>query len=595
MGSDQQRKPKMRIIRRVVIALVLALVALVLVSAWQATSAYRHLSAASERLPQLREQMISGDRAKLQDTFGAFQDDTVAARRAMDGPNWWLFSQVPRLGPNVEAVQTVTEVVDDLAADAFSDLVEANSIVDPADLRLVNRGIDLAPIQEARPHLVAADRSVAAADARLASVDRQRLVDRVRGPVADLSAQVRDLRSLTRDVADAARLLPPMLGGQGPRHYLVLVQNNAEPRALGGIPGSLILLRADDGRVAIVEQRPAASFGGLGDLGEPVLPLSSAERALFSGRFGRYVAKTTASPDFPRVAQLSQEMWRVATGRRVDGVISIDPVVLQLLLDATGPVTLPNGRRLTGENAAQTLLNQVYIDIPEPPAQDAFFARVTSAIFRQLTTGGVDVRTAGRALTTATQQGRVLLWSSRAKEQAAFSDTAISGELRGKDNASPVVGVYLNDAGSAKLAYYEDMDVEVSPSSCEPDGSRLLDVSVILTSNVPKNVAQLPDYLTGGGRRFPVGNMRSDLLVYAPTDGAITSVRAADGESPATTQTHDGLQVIAQRVTLSPGESVTMTYRIDSRAPLTGATKVRTTPGPTPDRFTVSVGQCPDE
>jgi len=279
----------------------------------------------------------------------------------------------------------------------------------------------------------------------------------------------------------------------------------------------------------------------------------------------------------------------------VDGVISIDPVVLQLLLDATGPVTLPNGRRLTGENAAQALLNQVYIDIPDPPAQDAFFARVTSAIFRQLTTGGVDGRTAGSALAKATQQGRVLLWSSRAKEQAAFSDTAISGELRGKDNTSPVVGVYLNDAGSAKLAYYEDMDVEVSPSSCEPDGSRQLDVSVILTSNVPKNVAQLPDHLTGGGRRFPVGNMRSDLLVYAPTDGAITSVRSADGEPPATTQTHDGLQVVAQRLTLSPGESVTMTYRIDSRAPLTGATKVRTTPGPTPDRFTVSVGQCPDE
>jgi hypothetical protein len=351
----------------------------------------------------------------------------------------------------------------------------------------------------------------------------------------------------------------------------------------------LILLRANDGRIAMGNQRPAASFGNFAES----LRVSSAERALFGTRYGQFFQRITANPDFPRVAQLSQEMWRLGTGQRVDGVISIDPVVLQLLLDASGPVTLPSGRQLTGENAAQTLLNQVYIDIPDPRAQDAFFAVAASAIFRSVLVSGVDVLAAGDALTEATQQGRVLLWSSRDTEQAAIVGSAVSGELRGKDEASPVVGVYLNDAGSAKLAYYEDMDVEVSPLSCEPDGARQLEVSVTLTSNVPKNFAQLPEYLTGRGGKFPRGDIRSDLLVYAPIGGEISNVRSSNGEPRVISLTHDGLDVAKQTLLIGPGESVTTTYLVDSRAPLTGAVRVRTTPGPTTDRFSVSSSQCP--
>ena len=592
LGGVRRRRPKTstarkRVLRRTLLALGLAAVALLIVSGWQAASAHRHLQSASERLPQLREEMLSGNQAKLQESASAFRDDTRAARDAMDGANWWLFSKLPVVGPNVVAAQAVTEVVDDLATDAFPELVEANAIIDPANLRPVNRGIDLAPIRAARPHLLSADRSVAAADERLDGIDSAQLMGRVRGPVSDLSAKVRNLRSLTEVVVRAATLLPPMLGAQEPRTYLVLVQNNAEVRALGGLPGSLFLLRASKGRVAIDEQRPASSF----DRFDEPLPLSSTERALFGSRFGHYLGRTTATPDFPRVAKLSRKMWRLGTGERVDGVISIDPVALQLLLGASGSVTLPGGRVLTAENAAQTLLNQVYLDIPTE-AQDAFFARATSAIFRTFMVS-VDPLAAGRALTEATSQGRVLLWSSRDAEQALISGTVAAGELRGNDGSSPVVGVYLNDRSSAKIAYYEGLDVQVNPVSCSADGSRQLDVSVTLSSNVPKNVEQLPDYLTGGGRRIPVGDIQSNLLVYAPTGGVITDVRSSGGEVSVTDHIHEGLQVAGHNVLLSPGESITLTYRIDSRAQLTGEVDVRTTPGPATDRFTTSVEACP--
>ena len=55
--------------------------------------------------------------------------------------------------------------------------------------------------------------------------------------------------------ATVARLLPPMLGQDGPRDYLLVVQNNAEIRSTGGLPGSLQILTADNGKLTLAEQR----------------------------------------------------------------------------------------------------------------------------------------------------------------------------------------------------------------------------------------------------------------------------------------------------------------------------------------------------
>ena len=63
--------------------------------------------------------------------------------------------------------------------------------------------------------------------------------------------------------------MPALLGGSGPRDYLLVFQNNAELRATGGLPGVMSLIHAENGRVDITRQ---ASAGAMGELDEPVLP-----------------------------------------------------------------------------------------------------------------------------------------------------------------------------------------------------------------------------------------------------------------------------------------------------------------------------------
>ena len=573
--------------RRVLLGLALVGLLVVLLSAWQAFSAYRHLRAAQDRVPALRAQLEEGDTSALSQNMAALRDDTTSARRAMEGPHWALFSALPGVGRNVEAVRTVTATVDELVSTGLSDLVDVSDEVSVDDLRPVNGRIDVDLVRTLRPAAASAWKSAVAADRDLAEIDADDLMATLEQPVTDLSAQVRDLRSATRSLALVTRLLPPMLGQDGPRHYLVLVQNNAEPRALGGIPGAAILLRANDGKITLVRQLPASA---LGNPERPVARLTPPERALYRSQLGRYFQNVTATPDFPRAAQLARKMWQRSTGRQVDGVLSIDPVGLELLLDATGPVELPDGRVLNGDNAARTLLNQVYIDFPDPVVQDRYFAGAAAAIFNKLLGGDTDAWSVGRALGEAARQNRLMVWSADRSEQRHLSGTGVSGELRGRSGTESVVGVYLHDRSAAKIGYYEDLDVRVTDSACTTADTGRADLTVTVRSRVPRNVARLPDYLTGGGNAVQVGRIRSEVYVYAPPGARVAAVRSRADKPLVTTTFHKGLHVASHVVELGPRERVRLSFRLEG---IRGEdVTVRTTPGPAEGRFETHYPAC---
>jgi len=66
-----------------------------------------------------------------------------------------------------------------------------------------------------------------------------------------LQSQTAELSSLLTNTSDAATLLPPMLGADGPRNYFIAFQNNTEVRATGGLVGSFGILHTDHGRASM--------------------------------------------------------------------------------------------------------------------------------------------------------------------------------------------------------------------------------------------------------------------------------------------------------------------------------------------------------
>lgn len=535
-------------------------------AAWLARDALvarSQLLAARSDVASLQKQALTADTSTTAVTVSSLQTHADAAARHTTGPLWTAAAHLPWLGPQVTAVRTVAEVVDSLARVALPPLVDVVKVVNPSTLAPKDGGLNLAPLQDAAPRVLAADDAVRAAQVRLAAVHTRALLPQIAGPLAALKDEVDQVAGTVGTAARAATLLPAMLGADGPRNYLVLVQNNAEPRATGGIPGTVLHIRTESGHVQVVDD---LSGGSLAGLAAPALPLTDAEKALFGPLLGTDMRDVTFTPDFPRSAALAAAIWRQHGRPPVDGVLSVDPGALAALLGATGSVKLADGSTLTADNAVPQLLNGVYLQIPKPAAQDAYFAATAASVLHAVVSGQGKPAAVMEALATAAREGRLMVWSSHDEEQARLKGTVLSGELRGESGSSGIIGVYLNDGTQAKMGYYLSLDVTGSATQCQADGSQVVNLTVALTSHAPADAVTLPDYITGAGAVVPRGTTRTNVLVYAPTGGGIDSVTVNSQRSGAFAQVQDGLPVVGVTLDLTPGQTGTMVLRVRTGA-----------------------------
>ncbi len=520
----------------------------------------------------MQDDVLAGDGSSVTGALAEVQRHAAAAESAAHGPHWTVAAHLPWVGDDVRAVQTVSEVVDDLARDVLPNLVDVASAVEPSTLAPVDGRVDLAPLQQAEPTVVAAAERVVASRARLDAIDVSGLLRAVAGPVTDLQVKVADLAMTTATASRAVQLLPPMLGADGPRDYLVLVQNPAEPRATGGVP-ALVLLHAEDGEVTVTEQRSA----GVGNFTESALPLTDEEKSLFTALVGAFMGDVTFTPDFPRSAELARAIWEKDAGSPLDGVLSIEPGAIASLLGVTGPVDLTNGVRLTADNAAQWLMNTVYLDYADSRQQDALFGEATARAFTALASGAWDPAAMVDVLAADAREGRLMVWSAHEDEQRLLAGTVLSGELTGVRGESPVVGLFVNDGSQSKMGYYLAVDATVTATRCRPDGSQALTVRVELTSTAPPEAASLPSYISGG-RVLPAGQMRENVLLYAPQGGLVDDVRVEGADAGVHAQFHDGLAVAAKTLVFAPGDTVVLEYDLVTGPGQSGAPLLRTTP-----------------
>lgn len=568
-------------------ALTGVLVLVVVCGVWVFLDALRARDALQEvadGLPQLTEQ-AGRDPSAAVAAIPGIQDAARRAANATGGVHWAVVDTIPWVGDNTRALQTITEAVDDVATTVLPAATAALTVITPEQLAPKDGQLNLDPLIALRDPVAAANATLEESITRIGAIPRASLVTQLADAANQLDGQLVRAHELTSTADTAVRLLPEMLGAEKPRDWLVIAQNNAELRATGGIPGAVILIRADAGRLSIVEQRSAPD----NELSStPVLPLTPAEESLFSSRLGRFLQDANLTPDFPRTAELVRAMWQATDGEATGGepaqnVLSIDPVAIQALLAATGPVhvTDPFGDTvtITSENAARFLLSEVYARYTDEKVQDVVFALAAQATLTQLMSGGTDPAALLPALTKAIEQGRLLVWSADPAEQSLLERAGVAGRLQGQTDVdgetAPLVGVFLNLTTASKMGYYLHTTADLTELQTNPDGSRELTLTVRLRSTItPGKAAKLPSRVLGNSPAD--GTNRLNLLVYAPLGGTVSEVNEP---GPGTVTWHDDLQVSAQSVAVPAGKTVEVSWHITTGTDQPGPAQVRLTPG----------------
>ncbi|MGN7861642.1 DUF4012 domain-containing protein [Microbacterium sp. 22303] len=532
----------------------------------KAMSARSHLEAAMTGVQQVQESVLAGDLDAAAKSSATVSAQTAAAVAATKGWQWSFAEKLPVVGSNLSAVRTVAEVTDGLA----TDVVRPAASVKLSDLNIADGRIDPASITALSKTFDSVDAGIQKATADLRKVDKAQLV----GPVADgvdrLDSELTKLKPTMSTAREVLSVLPDALGAKGPRTYLLMFQGNSEARSLGGNAAQFLPITVDNGTITRGTVVSSADFKRQGSP-DPVMDLDPQAVNIFGDKIGRYTPDFTMVPNLPYAVQILRAWWARDVGTNFDAVLSIDPVTLSYILEATGPVTLATGDQLNAQNAVPLLLNEVYFRYPTGPEQDAFFASAADTIFSAVTSGKASPVKLIQALFRASDEGRLLYLSNDPQQTKLVDNSRMSGIMPADDKEQSVLGVYLNDNTGSKKSYYLDMKID----ACRTD--QAVKSTMTLTSSLTEDAAsQLPPYIKGP--YFAAGDISSYVVFYGPAGGSLASI-TVDGQPVTPMSQGEHLGRPAVKIEVLSHFADTHTVNVEFTAPGPGGPlKVWTTP-----------------
>lgn len=530
----------------------------------------------------LQEGELSEAAARFEASSAAFRD----ASNAVGAPTSWPARFVPGMAQQVDAVDELAGVGADIADTAALVAVEA-----PYQRLKTSAGqIDLVSLERMRAPLARADRALRTGEERAGAIDNPWLVAPIATELDDLRAELSDRADEISLASEGVALAPGLLGATGDRQYLLLFTSPAETRELGGFVGAYGVLEARAGKLDLIESGSIGDLNRLvpeGGLDLDVAPAYEARYAAYNP--ARFFQNLTLVPDLPTVAAASRDAYEQVRGRKVDGVMVIDPAGLASLLELTGPVRLdgPPGR-IGPDDVEQYLLRTQYESFEGANAdrRDAL-VDVADATFDQLTSMDLPgPARLGRVLGPAVDGEHLAFFPFLQAEQDLFSRLGTLDPFTTSAD-SDHLSVRTTNNGPNKIDSFlrrtVDAKVLVDPSSGEVRST----VTVVLTNEAP--ASGLPDYVIGNSGGSPPGTNEMTLAVYSKlglTDLTIDGAQANAGPSRA----FDG-NAYDVRVDVPPGGTRTVVFELAGTPPSTRPYRLAVDPQPLarPDRFTLDV------
>ena len=545
-----------------------------------ATSARADLSTGAQQARRAISVLNVGD---YEEAARLFESSSAAFARS-DNRLAGALALPSRLLPGV--AQNVIAGADLAAAAAIGTAEAADALraVDPESLTVVGGRIDLDAVAEVEVPLLRVQAVLDDLQAASGAAASPWLLAPVQSELAELDERLASNEPRLENAIDAVRFAPQILGADEPRRYLVLFTTPVEARGVAGFMGNYAVIAADDGAIDVTD------FGRRSDLEQYVIENGAACDGCpqeFLNRYGRFGitggdefggfgdrgwTSITLPAHFPYVGEASQVLFPQSGGRAIDGVIAMDPYVIQALMRYTGPVEVPElGLTVAPANAAEFILRDQYagLGIDDFSGNDDrvdALETIGNEVIRRLLAGSLPVPSEiARDLGPLVSEQRLLFWTDNPDEQLLFDRIGMLGAMPklGDDGG---FGLTVSNAGHSKIDLYLHRSVDVTVETAD-DGRRTLVADVTLTNNAP--AAGLPRYVIGNDYGFPSGTSILWINFFGPS-GLTSSTR--NGESVEFAQSSEaGWTAYEQEETLGPGDTVTFRLEFALRSGSAGA------------------------
>jgi hypothetical protein len=485
--------------------------------------------------------LLSGSETARLRRAEAHFDRARAALRSVPVSPLRALPVVGRQLRSADALSQAAGEVADAGGDALDEavaLVEGGAGAGPERATLIRKLAEVAERSERRVATV----DLGPDDALVGPLARARV--EAAETVEELEASLGRARVATAGLAELF---------EGDSTLLLLLGNNAEMRAGSGMFLTVGTLTISDGRLSVGEIVPTFDF----QLPEAV-PVEGdlADRWgwLEPGREWRNLGVT---PRFDVTAPLAARMWAQAKGQTVDGVLAIDVLALEALLEATGPVEVES-QTIDADTVVQELLHDQYVglDGQDDVAQAERRGRlggVARAAVEALERPKIDLARLAEELAGAARGRHLLAWSPEAAVQRGWEAMSLDGTV-GPDDVMVSV---LNRGGNKLDPYLEVVgDIVVDPGP----GTTTVSIEMILENTVG---ADEPLYILGPSPPLEVATGTYVGLVAATLPGRATGGRFDGYDSLAVAGADGPTRVVAVPVEVPRGERRVVTLRFE--------------------------------
>jgi hypothetical protein len=387
----------------------------------------------------------------------------------------------------------------------------------------------LAILSDAQPQLQTAQTHIAEAARHRAEIDSSLLSPRLTGWMTRFDRYL----PLMQTAFDGVGLLPSLLGAEGERTYLVLVQNNDELRATGGFISAIGLLRLDHGEIVEISFEDSYAVD---DFTHPY-PDSPAPILRYMGIDQWVFRDANWSPDFPTAAQKALELYRISRELEVDGVLAVDQYALQTIVDALAPIEVEAwSEPVTGRNVISLIRlawspdgqNTAGFDAAWWRQRKSFMSDIFHALQHKIesTPGQINWTALARALLDTLDERHMQVWLAAPGNQAAdlLAQRGWDGAIR-QHNSDYVMVVDTNMGyNKANAAVDERLDYRVLVRA---DGSAQATLTIHYTNGSKHDKVCDPSPRYGADYADLIDRCYWDYVrVYAPAGAQLLGATA---------------------------------------------------------------------
>ena len=545
---------KFRIFVTVCVVLLLVMIGAVYVAASSASDLFAARSALEGDVQDLDLEEIEDARDRL-----------ASASERLDGTVASIVGVVPVVGQNLGALEAVADGAGPVLEAAVGlkgtvDEIQEEDLVQDGRVRL-----DL--VEEISQPLADQADAFNGLDEKLSDARSGWLLPPVNDQLVDLQERSRDLRSTAGKAAAASALAPAMLGGDGPRTYLVILMNNAELRGAGGILSGAGVVTMNDGRIEL------GDFSPYGDLGSRPYQRVPAPPE-FVRRFGFAKADTTLwinttySPEVPDVALVASRLYKKVRNVATDGAIVVDPRGIAALMPPGATVESPSGGELNAETLPEYIYSTAYDEVGgNSRARRESLLDIGRDVFKMLAERGPGGVEELDGLAGAVSAGHLRFISFDESEAELLEEVGASGAL--PSSSTDTVFTSVQNHGPDKLDFWIERSI-VHRCSMEEEQA-LCETSVTLRNDAPDGlslyVSPRPDNATN-----------EFLEIYAPIEADVTSAELDGEPAEVLSDTQGDLQTHGADVSITSGEETTLT--LTYTLPLDGSYDLTVVPQP---------------